>query len=205
MAAPPAFAFLYLPERMNGERLACSRSPPRGRKPEVRFQSPSEQAAPAGRQAEGCASFTSIFPPTSAHRWRPDRGGLRGSGDVRLGKCCNVRASSERRADPTVLPPRGAPVQRRRRGHERRRSRAGGDAEFLVSLKTLRAAKLVPTRSGSGPASRKLSGLAHERSVNSRLAFQLIPAGQGGPDRWPGRVRRATGRCDSRGTRDGTH
>jgi hypothetical protein len=77
----------------------------------IQFQSPSEQAAPAGRQAEGSAPSV-LFPPTSAPSWRSDTGSVQGIGDVRLGKCYNVRASSERRADPTVLPPHGAPVLR---------------------------------------------------------------------------------------------
>jgi hypothetical protein len=58
------------------------------------------------------AALFCSFPPTSAPSWRPDGVGVRGIGDVRLGKCYNVRASSERRADPTVLPPLGAPVLR---------------------------------------------------------------------------------------------
>jgi hypothetical protein len=111
-----SFPSHHLPERMNGERLPGSRSPPRGRKPEVPTQSvflsnhhlnkPRLQAV-----RPKAAPFLS-FPPTSAPSWRPDTGSVQGIGDVRLGKCYTVRASSERRADPTVLPPLGAPVLR---------------------------------------------------------------------------------------------
>ena len=105
-----SFPLKHLPERMNGERLPGCRSPPRGHKPEVPnqfvFLSNHHLKKPRLQAVRPKAAPFHSVPPTSAPRWRPAGVGLRGIGDVRLGKCCNVRASSERRAGRTVLSPR---------------------------------------------------------------------------------------------------
>jgi hypothetical protein len=96
----------------SGAKGASLASPGVPAAPAFVFQSNHHLNKPRLQAARPKAAPFWSFPPTSAPSWRPARGGLRGICDVRLGKCSNVRASSERRADPTVLPPHGAPVLR---------------------------------------------------------------------------------------------